>query len=99
MISGKIEERISQRREDEVLIREVGDDAAETSSIDGYQELPERLEGEGEWTWHLKLDEDAESQTLDIILPDDVSTIKLMIQTKNSRDSVNAFLYASENHT
>jgi hypothetical protein len=41
-----------------VLIREIGDDAANMIS-DGCQEMPELVEGEGEWAWHIKVDEDA----------------------------------------
>ncbi len=94
MISGSVEDKISQRKEDEVLIREIGDDAANMIS-GGYQEIPERVEGEGEWTWHIKVDEDALSQTIDLIVSEEVSVVKLMVQTRNPRDNINAFLYDS----
>jgi hypothetical protein len=81
-----------------VLIREIGDDAANMISA-GYQEMPERVEGEGEWTWHIRVDEDALSQTVELIVPEEVSVVKLMVQTRNPRDNINAFLYDSLNHT
>jgi hypothetical protein len=61
-----------------VLIREIGDDAAKMMA-DGYQEMPESVEGEGEWTWHIRVDEDALSQTIELIVPEEASVVKLMV--------------------
>jgi hypothetical protein len=60
--------------------------------------MPESVEGEGEWTWHIRVDEDALSQTVELIVPEEASVVKLMLQTRNPRDNINAFLYDSLNH-
>ena len=44
-----------------------------------YQEMPERFEGEGDWAWHIRVDEDALSQTVELIVAEEVSVVKLMV--------------------
>ena len=53
-----IENRLEQRKEDERLVREIGDSASE-SALNTYQEMPDIVEGPGSWIMNIRVDDDA----------------------------------------